>query len=397
MRKILIFIIFFLSFSSVKAFNIDSLQVSLLTVMPRPNEIYTVYGHSALRIHYPSEGLDEVYNWGTFDFNDSPLFIYRFIKGETDYFLSTSSYSHFIAHYAYTNSTVQEQVLDLEYEEKETLVKILVNNLQPGNLVYRYNFLFDNCTTRIRDIIEKSTGDSLVYPQQKNKVTFRELIHSCTEPYPWMTFGIDLLIGSGADSTVSLREEMFLPVKLMDALDESYIIREENGETIEKPIVSFTHQIIKSKPRENSSLFLVSSPLYTGWLVFFIFLGLAAWGIYKRRRLRGVFSILFFIAGIAGSIIGFLILFSIHPCVSPNWNIVWLHPFHFIAFAGYFFKKSYRFISLYHGVNLLLLCLLLISWHWLPQTLNAANIPYILCLATASACWLFNTKRKNNE
>ena len=375
---------------SGKAVNMDNLQVSLLTVLPRSNQVYTVYGHSALRLSSPGEGLDEVYNWGTFDFDDSPFFIYRFIKGETDYFLSSTSFSSFIAYYTYVNSTVKEQILNLTNEEKRELVKLIATNQLPENIIYRYNFLFDNCTTRIRDIIEESTNNSLTYPRQEKQVTSRELIHSCTNPYPWMTFGIDLIIGSGADSLISMREEMFLPVNLMNVLDESYII--EEGE-VNRPIVSSNLTVFQAIPRPHSSSFF-DSPLYIGILIFFIYLGLAFWGVIKKRQLRGAFSILFLLAGVAGCIVGFLLVGSTHPCVSPNWNILWLHPFHFIGFIGYFFRKSYPLISLYHIVNLLLLCFLLISWQWLPQTLNTANIPYMLCMAMASGLWLFSTKRK---
>jgi hypothetical protein len=372
-----------------KSQTYDRLKVSLLTIEPRPGEVYTVYGHTALRLSDPSRQMDAVLNWGTFDFQTSN-FLYRFLKGETDYCLSMSAYGIFYYSYSRINATVVEQVLDIPDEEKGALIEALTENLLPQNLEYRYNFLFDNCTTRPRDIIEKFCGGKLIYPEQTEQTTFRDLIHSCTHPYPWMTFGIDLLIGNGADSLINVRQELFLPGKLMEALNHSFALRED-GE--EHPLVVSSEVIIQSTGNESPQLRFWDSPLIAGFLVFFVYLFLTVWGGLKKRRFRGFFAPLFFIAGLAGCLVAFITLFSYHPCTSPNWNLLWLHPFHLIAFAGYFFKKSFRFISWYHIVNLVLLSCLFFGWHWIPQVLNTADIPYILCLGLASGYWLYAMKR----
>ncbi|GHT02068.1 hypothetical protein FACS189421_14620 [Bacteroidia bacterium] len=254
----------------VKAFQTDSLQVSLLTVLPRPNEAYTIYGHTALRLYDPEQRTDVVFNWGTFDF-DAPHFLYRFVKGETDYFLSYTDYKHFLYVYSMGNATMVEQVLNLTAEGKEALMQKLSLNLQPENLVYRYNFLFDNCTTRVRDLIEQSTEDQLVYPEQTGTTTFRQLIHSCTEPYPWMTFGIDLLIGSGADSLINARQELFLPLKLKEALDNT-------------PIVISSKQVLTSVPEQVVKRWFWESPLTIGILIFLVYLVVAGMGWWKHRN-----------------------------------------------------------------------------------------------------------------
>ncbi|MDR0865913.1 MAG: DUF4105 domain-containing protein [Candidatus Symbiothrix sp.] len=385
------FILFFLLLSAllpVRAWETDSLQVSLLTVMPRPNEVYTIYGHTALRIQDPVQKIDAVFNWGTFDFN-TPHFLYRFVKGETDYFLSVSDYDRFIYVYSLGNADIVEQLLAVSPEGKTEIMNRLSTNLQPENLIYRYNFLFDNCTTRIRDLIEQGSDGRLVYPEQTEIVTFRDLIHSCTNPYPWMTFGIDLLIGSGADSLISVRQELFLPEKLMNAVDKS-------------PLIIASNQVLTSLPEPVSEQRFWDSPLKIGFLILLIYITLAAAGIVSRIKrskpfsiFHFPFSILFLIAGLAGCIVAFTTLFSYHPCTSPNWNLLWLHPFHLIAFVGYLFKKSYRFISWYHAVNLVLLSVLLLGGYWIPQQLNPANIPFILCLGLASGCyWVYGARGK---
>jgi hypothetical protein len=379
MKRYILFIWVFYLFLPANAFRTDSLQVSLLTVLPRPSAVYTVYGHTALRLYDPTQQMDMVFNWGTFDF-DAPHFLYRFIKGETDYFLSYTDYQRFLYAYSMGNATMIEQVLDLTPEGKETLMQKLSLNLQPDNLVYRYNFLFDNCTTRVRDLIEQSTEGQFVYPEQTGTTTFRQLIHSCTDSYQWMTFGIDLLIGNGADSLIGPRQEVFLPEKLMLALDKT-------------PIVMSSEQVLISTPEPVSELKWWDSPMLTGFLILGIYVVIAVTGWLKKRSFKGFFAPLFFIAGAAGCLVAFVTLFSYHPCTSPNWNLLWLHPFHLIAFAGYFFKKPCRFISWYHWINFVLLCGLLLGRHWIPQVLNTADIPFILCLGLASGSWLFTFNR----
>ncbi|MDR2804317.1 MAG: DUF4105 domain-containing protein, partial [Dysgonamonadaceae bacterium] len=364
------------------AYQTDSLQVSLLTIEPRTNQVYTIYGHTALRLCDPSQQMDIVFNWGTFDFS-APHFLYRFIRGETDYFLSYANYEQFLYAYTRENAAVIEQILDLPPEGKNLLLQKLSINLQPENLIYRYNFLFDNCTTRVRDLIEQSRP-GLIYPDQTDKTTFRTLIHSCTEPYPWMTFGIDLLIGSGADSLISVRQELFLPVKLSEALDKSVFLPTAHPDVA--PVVLSSQPVLTavSQPEVRRSFW--ESPVRVGYFILLIYSIIIIVGRIKHRPLKGWFVPLFFIAGASGCLLAFMAVFSYHPCVSPNWNLLWLHPFHLIAFAGYL--NNWRSHSVwtkvlfwYHAGNFVLLCGLLLGGHWMPQTFHPADIPFILCLA----------------
>ena len=359
----------------------DNLQISLLTVEPRDNGVHTIYGHTALRVCDPTREIDVIFNWGIFEF-DSPLFLYLFIKGETDYLLSDAPYEYF--HYTYSkgNATVKEQVLAIPNENKQAFIEALALNLQPENQEYRYNFLFDNCSTRPRDFIEKYCGGKLTYPEQKEKVTFRDLVHSCTNPYPWMTFGIDLIIGSGADSLVSIRQELFLPGKLMDALNQTVVIT-ETGET--RPIVTSFETIINSSESKTHGQKFWDSPFNIGFVFLFIYMTLSIVGLIKKQKFRIPFALLFLLAGVGGCLVAFVTLLSSHPCTDANWNLLWLHPFHFIGFAGFFLKKSYSLIRWYHWSNLVLLSLFIILWGWIPQQLNSACIPFAMCLWISSS------------
>ncbi|MDR2692526.1 MAG: DUF4105 domain-containing protein [Dysgonamonadaceae bacterium] len=372
----------------------SDLQVSLLTVMPRSKAVYTIYGHTALRLYDPVRPVDMVLNWGTFD-SDKPNFIYHFLLGETDYFLSATSARHFISAYKAGNSTVVEQVLNIPDSLKTSLLQMLDTCLQPENVEYRYNIFFDNCTTRPRDIIEKICGGTLIYPKQNEPVTIRKSVHGCTEHYPWMEFGIDLLIGNGADSLISRRTEMFLPERLMNLLNRSFV--KTTGGT-EYPVVLSEKTVLQSEDDSHAkNISPLTKPVAVSAFVFLVYLILTIIPYRSPFTLHPSpnypFACLFLLAGLGGCIIAGLVFLSKHPCTSPNWNIVWLHPLHLIGFAGFLVRKLYPLFRWYHTVNFVLLSGFLLGWHWIPQELNAAFIPL------AGSLWLvsgYQVLRKKN-
>lgn len=370
----------------------ENLQISLLTMDPRPDHVYTIFGHTALRLCDPSQKLDIVFNWGTFDF-ENPNFIYQFIKGETDYFLSTEEYSYFIYVSTLRNSVVTEQILNIPDDRKVALIAMLQNNLLPENQEYRYNFIFENCTSRVRDIIENFCGGKLHYPDDSQQTSFRKLIHEYTNPYPWTEVGIDCVIGSGADSLVSVRNELWLPKKLEEKLNESYVVRED-GSTY--PIV-LSSKIILHSNSEQTSPSIRNWPLITGFILLIICIGIVFASYRTKRRYRAIPVALFFLAGIGGCIVTITCFISIHPCTWPNWNIVWLHPLHFIGFVGFFFKRTNGWITWYHRLNFVLLAIFLLGWSFIPQNLNLAFILYILCLMLVSGFQLLAIKKKIYE
>jgi len=205
------------------------------------------------------------------------------------------------------------------------------------------------------------------------------------EPYPWMTFGIDLLIGEGADSLISHRQEMFLPVKLMNALDSAYVV-DDNLE--QRPIVSFRHVIIQSSETDDNGGRSWSSPMKLGIVLLIHALVFGIYGIISKRRFGIFFGLIYLQATIIGLIIWFVALFSVHPCTFPNFNMYFFHPFYLIAFLGYVLPKTYRLATWFHWINFVLLPMLLIAWPFTLQNMNTANIPYILCLWIGSGVWL---------
>ena len=393
MKQILFFLLLLSTFSSAKSQTDDSLRVSLLTEAPLSKHVWAIFGHTALRVSDPTRKLDMVLNWGEFD-TRIPHFLFRFVEGKTDYFLSTAPYQYFISYSAEEGASIIEQTLNIPDSQKDSLLRFLQTNLLPENVEYRYNFVFDNCTTRPRNIIEKFCGGTLIYSEQTQPITFRQLFHQYTRPYPWLELGIDCIIGSGADSLISFRNKLFLPEKLMDALNHS-VVKFPDGS--EQPIVLDSKTILQSPDSQSAQLKFWEHPLAVGWLVFFIYLALSITIYYKkflRLCLRNLpFAILFFVAGAGGCIVFMLNFFSLHPCVQANWNILWLHPLHFIAVVGFFFRKPYRWIRWYHVANFVLLSGFLLGWHWIPQGLNMACIPLILCLWMVSGLQILKQKK----
>jgi hypothetical protein len=295
--------------------------------------------------------------------------------------------------FAYQASTVVEQVLNIPDSLKMPLLQDMETNLRPENVEYRYNIFFDNCTTRPRDIIEKFCGGALVYQANNKAVTLRKLVHECTKPYPWMEFGIDLIIGNGADSLISRRTEVFLPEKLMNLLDQS-VVKTSAG--TEYPIVLSSKTLLQSKADLNEKTsFLFKNPIVVTTFIFLIYLLLTVIATREKSNFRLPFALLFLFAGLGGCLVAGLVFFSLHPCTSPNWNLVWLQPLHLIAFTGFLFKKYYKLFRWYHALNFVLLSCFLVAWHWIPQALDMAAIPLIGCLWLVSGYQYLFLKIKN--
>jgi len=220
MKKIIILlaVLTMISGSSAKADIADSTDIYLLTCAP------SIYGHTALRIVIRGQNFDRVYNWGIFDFS-TPNFAFRFAKGKLDYMVGAHGYNDFLNEYFLEGRSVWSQKIDLTTAEKVKLFELINENLKPENIKYRYDFFFDNCATRIRDIIEKAATDTIIYGEKTRRSTFRQLIDPNQKVLPWLDFGADFLLGLQADRKASPSEEMFLPMFLMENLTTGRIIR----------------------------------------------------------------------------------------------------------------------------------------------------------------------------
>ena len=203
-------------------------RASLLTCGPG-EEIYELYGHTALRLCNDETGDDRVYNYGMFNF-DKPHFVWRFVMGQTDYELGVQNFDSFVYAYYYQGRSVVEQQLNLTPQEAERLYTLLEENYRPENRVYRYNFLYDNCTTRAVAMLERAIDGRLVLPAGEGDKTFRDIIHEFSAGSPWDKAGQDLLIGAEVDRPVDLRRQFFAPMYAKRYLSYA-VIEEPDGES----------------------------------------------------------------------------------------------------------------------------------------------------------------------
>ncbi|MCC8153738.1 MAG: DUF4105 domain-containing protein [Tannerellaceae bacterium] len=375
MKKSIFFLFLLLTSGSLKAQLTlsENTEISILTSSPSNDEVFTLYGHTALRIQDPDNNINYVFNYGIFDFS-KPNFIYRFAKGETDYILAGIPFDRYLVEYQLRGSQVTEQVLNLTQREKQEIWDFMMWNAQPENRVYRYNFFFDNCSTRPLEVIEGVIRGTVEYPEPENQQTFRDMINYSTRNHPWQAFGCDLALGSPTDRIATPKEEMFLPEYLMHAFDKAQI-RLGEGQT--RPLVLRTNILTEENPEINNPGKTLFTPLVCNWLLFLVVTNITLFEWKRKKQFRWLDCLLFDIAGIAGCILVFLASISEHPCTSPNWNLLWLHPLHLAGAVLFAVKKFGKAAYYYHFINFATLTLVLLGWHFIPQHMNTAFIPLI--------------------
>lgn len=346
-------------------------EIYLLSIVPG-QEIYSIYGHSALRIVIPEKNFDQVFNWGVFDFN-TPNFGYRFARGRLNYMLAVYPYDRFLQEYFLEQRTVFSQRLNLEPHEKDRLIELAFDNMKPENLYYLYDFFYDNCATRIRDIIIKSIDGSLSVPESKRKVTptFRELIDKYQKPYRWLDLGIDLLLGIPTDNKASAMEQMFLPDYLMSNLSEATVVRTSGSlPLLEEPETVFDFE----PPSVSSSRF--SSPMFVLWSFLALILIISLSNI-KIKFMRRIDIVLLSVYSFLAIIIFFMVFLTDHGATKWNLNIIWLSPIVLITLIQLILniKKPY-----WYRINLYITALFLVTAPFLPQSLNRYMVPVIMIL-----------------
>ena len=357
----------------------DSAKISLMTASPWPGAIYSVYGHTVLTVTDDSTGVNAAFNYGYFD-TSQPGFMYHFIRGETDYVLGVISFDDFLLENQMRGVEVITQELNLSKEQKQQLWKDLYINALPENQRYRYNFFFDNCATRPRDMVERVIKRPVIYPATNSNKTFRNLIHECVGEFSWMEFGIDLVIGSDADDFITDREKMFLPNYLMYAFTDAKI---QINDTISPSLVKSTEILLEaSNQGDERREWILLKPFSIAFVLLILTIVLSFFQArFHHNKTALIYdTILFSVAGFAGLIIAFLVFFSEHPATSNNWNLIWLHPFHLIIAVLFWFNSFKKVVYWYHFINFAVLSLFLIGWYFIPQQLPLAIIPFAMSL-----------------
>ena len=295
----------------------DSVEVSLLTCSPH-EEIYSLYGHSALRWH--SGDIDMVFNWGMFSFN-KPYFVLRFVFGITDYELAAYPYERFWPYYQQWGSSITEQVLNLTNDEKRKLQQALAENLKPDHRVYRYNFFYNNCSTKPRDMIEGCINGEVIYNSREDfEPTFREMVRECNRYHLWSKFGNDMLLGLKADFKTNRTEQEFLPMNLMQDFSRAQIYK--NGEY--RPLVKEQRLLVAPGVQQIEPDFTLS-PTEAAIVLLLLSLAIALYEWKRMKTAKWWDVLLMVLQGLTGIVLTVMI-FSQHPTTSLNLNLLLFNP-----------------------------------------------------------------------
>lgn len=346
-------------------------KISLLTCSSG-EELYSVFGHSALRVYDPSNQLDLVFNYGTFDFNTSYFYL-KFGHGNLNYMLSVGQFQHFLPGYVIENRSVTESVLNLKPHELQKLFDSLLVNAQPQNRNYRYDFFYDNCATRIRDmVIAAIDGKVLISEQSSHNLTMRQLYGQYLKHSRWTEFGIHLLLGMKSDVASTPYTEMYLPEYLSAQFDNMRIVRD-----------SLTTQLVASKQvlLERESLPIVSDPwsprLVLGlFMVLIILFSLMEWKL--KWNLIALDRFLFLVTGLLGCLLAYLWFFSKHTATVWNFNLLWALP---TLLVLTFTTKRTQLFKILALVSFIGTLLFIVIYPFIPQEFPQGILLLVLALA----------------
>ncbi len=348
----------------------EQAEISVITCGPGQEAVFTAFGHSAFRVYDPVNGINAAFNYGVFDF-DQPNFYLNFARGHNRYRLAVQDFERFEYVYQYYNRYVHEQVLNLTLEQKQELFDYLIWNAQPENQFYFYDYFYDNCATKLPEIVQKVFGVSVVF--DGSYITKPLSIRALTDLYlkyqPWGDLGIDLCLGLPMDKIATPYEHMFLPDYVEYGFDHATI----NG----KPLVK--QKVIRYEARPETFSNGIFQPLYVFSLFAVITLALTLYD-FKRRKTSNWFDALLFGAiGLIGVLLFLLWVATDHRAAANNLNVLWALPTHFAS--AFLVFKPREWVKKYFLIVLITNSLLLVSWAWLPQTLHFSLVPIVIALS----------------
>ena len=334
-----------LSLSEISDSALASVEISLLTCKPH-EEVYSLYGHTAIRILDTEGGRDMVVNWGVFD-STQPNFVYHFVLGETDYMMAMVPTERFLREYYYYGSEVVQQKLNMTTQEKRKILAILDEYSKPENKIYRYNFYYDNCTTRARDVIVEAMDGKVEYPAWKNlkgDETFRDIIHAKNSGYPWCEWGNDFLLGMGSDANMTPSERQFIPEMLEKDFDSACVVEPDGTR---KPLVETTSILLPAgQSMADSMAGFPFSPMACAVLLLMVVVALTLCEKYViRREIKWLDYLLFDVLGLLGLLL-VVMMFSEHPTVRVNLQIFLFCPLWLVLYSPFFRWKHREKVAL---------------------------------------------------
>ncbi|MGA1227185.1 MAG: DUF4105 domain-containing protein [Tamlana sp.] len=349
-------------------------EVSILTVGPGKS-LNDSFGHNAFRIKDPIKGIDVTYGYGEYDF-DTPNFYLKFAQGKLNYLISKIDFNRFYQAYSYYyNRTIKEQVLNLNQAEKQKLYDYLINNYKPENRGYLYDFFFDNCATKIKDVANIAVNNSITFnkPKDFKDATFRTLIQNNLNRNSWGSLGIDIALGSVIDRKATPEDHMFLPENIFNFLKVATV---NNGE---KPLVLRSHMLYEQRETFKFGSFL-TSPLFVFGLIGLVILFITYKDNKTNKKSKWLDVTLFGITGLVGILILLLWFATDHKATHQNYNLLWAFALNIVV-ANQFLKLKVKplFIK-YLKFLVIMLCLLTLHWIIGVQVFAIGLVPLLIAL-----------------
>ena len=373
-----LFILFFFLFVEItysqQNMLSDKAEISVLTIGPG-SSLNDAFGHNGFRVKDGVKGTDIVFNYGVYDF-DTPNFYLKFAQGKLNYLIGVNYYEDFFNDYILQNRTIEEQVLNLSQKEKQRLFDYLINNYKPENRRYVYDFFYDNCATKIKDVTNIALNNTIEFNEPKDfkQQTFRELIHSNLNRNSWGCFGIDLALGSVIDKKATPEEHMFLPKYINQFFGNATI--EKSGE----PLVKESKMLYKKLDTPESTSFLTSSLFLFGIVAVFI-LFITYQDFKKQMQTVWLDVTLFSLTGLIGIIILLLWFATDHTGTHQNYNLLWAFVLNIFVINQLLSKKASAWFLKYLKLLVILLCLLTLHWIIGVQIFAIGLIPFLIALA----------------
>lgn len=372
--KWFLFSCLFLFFGVVKAQPLSpDAEISILSFGPH-TEVYSIWGHTALRVKDPVQGMDRVYNYGTFDFN-TPNFTLKFIRGQLNYALSVQQYNRVVRAYLKEKRWIKEQVLNLNNDEKIRLFELLEENYLEENRYYKYDFLFDNCATRPLEMIERSVEDSIGFGKTL-PLSYRDILDEHLLRYPWLDLGIDLIIGDLADDQASDRQQMYMPIYVYQYFKNG----SRFGDQV-RPLVAHEKTISEEGDIRWPKFPALFKPVFVFLFLLLLEVVLLGFSLKKKKPMVKAYDTFWFGLIFLGSLLLLFMWFGTdHVPTENNWNIWWMSPV--FLFLLPFFKQNIRTISA--KIAFVFLISFLIAWIFIPQQFHTAVLPLVGILGIKS-------------
>ena len=365
----LLFLLNLKGFSQAQVLSEDA-KISVLTMGPTQEELYSAFGHSAFRVYDSLQHIDAFFNYGVFNFNQ-PHFYLNFAKGNLNYMVEAYGYSDYRDYYIEHHRFIHEQILNLTSQQKQQIFNYLIWNIQPQNQYYSYDYFYDNCATKIRDVVKSVLKKEVDFDSTyiKTNYTIRNLTDLYLHQQPWGDLGIDICLGLPMDKKASPYEYMFLPDYIESSFDHATNV------AIGQPLVK--EKIIVYEPKPEKAPF----HWYHPWIVFGIFLAFSSfltWRDWQRKNLSKWFDVTLFLSiGLLGILLLLLWTLTDHKAAANNFNLLWALPTHAVVAIVLMLKQKPKWLRTYFLVTTILTALLLSSWYFLPQSLNVFLMPVV--------------------